>query len=361
MIQRKHGGNIYEAAKKLRKDPSEIIDFSASINPLAPPAGLERNLLQKMPLIKSYPDIQASEIISLLAESHNCSIHQIVVANGSTEIIYLLPYALGIRSAIIVSPSFSEYESALFLARCSVVLAQASESNGFQPTRDFISSYLEQMRVDAVILANPNSPAGVLLDEETLNWILFVSKSIGALVVVDEVFIDFCEDNSFKAMINHHKNLLIIRSLTKFYGLAGLRLGYALGSPIIISNLKKFQPPWSTNTLAQYAGIYCLKQSDFREKTLRFIENERQRLAEKIEKIDGFSVVPGKANFLLVKMSEKLPPASHLQEFLLNRGILIRDCSSFPGLGNHFFRVCVKKPDENDQLVTFLHRYVSLI
>ncbi|RLB01119.1 MAG: threonine-phosphate decarboxylase [Deltaproteobacteria bacterium] len=356
-----HGGNIYEAAKKTRKDPSEIIDFSASINPLAPPPGLEQNLLQKLPLAKSYPDISTSEIVNLLAETHNCSTHQIIVSNGSTEIIYLLPHALGIRSAIIVSPSFSEYENALSLARSSVVLAQAPEANGFQPDKDFLSFYLEQMRVDAVILSNPNSPAGVLLDPETLNRILFMSKSMGALVVLDEVFIDFYENNSFKNLINHHRNLLIIRSLTKFYGLAGFRLGYALAPPMIISALRKHQPPWSVNTLAQYAGIYCLKQNDFKEKTLKFIENERQRLTEKIEKMDGFSVLPSDTNFLLIKLSSELPPASHLQEFLLNRGLLIRDCSSFPGLGSHFFRICIRKPDENDQLVTYLHRYVSLI
>ncbi len=360
-MRRSHGGNIYEAARKLRKDPSEIIDFSASINPLAPPRGLEQNIMQKLPLTRNYPDINTTELVNLLAETHNCSIHQIMVANGSTEIIYLLPHALGIRSAVIISPSFSEYENALSLARSSVVLAQAPESNNFQPTRDFISTYLEQMRVDAVIVANPNSPAGALLDEETLNWILFVSQSIGALVVVDEVFIDFSENSSFKDRINGYKNLIIIRSMTKFYGLAGLRLGYAMAPPFIISNLRKYQPPWSVNTLAQYAGIYCLKQDDFRKKTLKFMDNERQRLAEKINKLDGFSVFPGHANFLLIKIAGELPPAAHLKEFLLNRGLLIRDCSSFPGLGSHFFRICVRKPDENDQLLNYLHRYLSSI
>ncbi len=360
-MKRTHGGNIYEVAKKLRKDPSEILDFSASINPMAPPPGLEQNLFQKFPLARNYPDINNTELISLLAETHNCSTHQVMVANGSTEIIYLLPHALGIRSALIVSPSFSEYENALMLARCSVVLAQASESNEFQPTKDFISYYLEQMRVDAVLLANPNSPAGALLDEETLNWILFLCKSTGSLVVLDEVFVDFCESRSFKTLINSHRNLLIIRSMTKFYGLAGLRLGYALGSPMLISKLKKHQPPWSINTLAQYAGIYCLKQDGFREKTIKFVERERRRFAEKIEKTDGFNVYPGNANFLLVKISDHLPPASTLHEFLLNRGILIRDCSTFPGLGSHFFRIAVRKPDENDELVTHLHKFVSLI
>ena len=360
-MRRSHGGNIYEAARKLRKDPSEITDFSASINPLAPPPGLEQNLLQKLPLTRSYPDINTTELVSLLAETHNCSTHQLMVANGSTEIIYLLPHALGIRSAVIISPSFSEYENAFTLAKSSIVLAQAPESNNFQPDREFISKYLEQMRVDAVILGHPNSPAGSLLDKETLDWILFACKSMGALVVVDEVFIDFSENYSFKNKINSHKNLVIIRSMTKFYGLAGLRLGYALAPPFIISGLKKYQPPWTVNTLAQFAGIYCLKQDDFKEKTLKFMENERQRLAEKISRIDGFSVFPSSTNFLLVKLSENLPPAEQLKEFLLKRGLLIRDCSSFPGLGRHFFRVCVRTPDENDRLVNYLHMYVSLI
>lgn len=360
-MKKKHGGNIYEAAKAAKKDPSEIIDFSASINPFAPPHGLEQNLCQRFSFIKSYPDINNTEIIQLLAETHNCSPYQIMVANGSTEIIYLLPTALRIRSALIISPAFSEYENALGLAKSSIVLAQASESSGFQPDRDLLSFYLDQMTVDAVFIANPNSPCGTLFDEKTMHWLLFFCRSTGALVVIDEVFIDFCESRSFKTLINSHQNILIIRSMTKFYGLAGMRLGYALGPPVLIDSLRKFQPPWSVNTLAQFAGIYCLKQHRFRDKTIRFTEHERARMLEKINKIPGFSAFSSNANFMLVKMEDSLPPASHLQDFLLNRGILIRDCESFSGLGGHFLRICIKNPEENDQLVTLLHRYISLI
>ncbi len=360
-MRRAHGGNIYEAAKQIGKKPEEIMDFSASINPFAPPPGLEQNLFQKFELTRSYPDIDASELISILAEEHNCSTHQIIVGNGSTELIHLIPRAFAIRSALVISPFFSEYEHALSLTKTSVVLVQGAERNAFQANKALISHYLNQLRIDAIFLANPNSPAGALLDGETLDWVLFASRSMGALVVVDEVFIDFCENKSFKYLIHSHRNLLIVRSLTKFYGLAGLRIGYVLASPMLISNLKRFQPPWSVNTMAQFAGVYCLKQNDFKDKSGRFIEKERQRVATRIEKISGFKVFRSNANFLLVKMEENLPPASHLQEFLLNRNILIRDCKSFRGLGTHFFRICLRKPDENDQLVTYLHRYVSLI
>ena len=184
-------------------------------------------------------------------------------------------------------------------------------------------------------------------------WVFENSTQSGrAFFLIDEVFVDFCEHASLKRFLDRSQNLAIIRSLTKFYGLPGLRIGYLIAPPQVAAKIRSHLPPWSVNTLAQAAGAYCFTQEEYRRKTLELVAKERQRLTLGLSAIPGLTVFPAKANYLLVRMERELQPASHLKRNIFERDrILIRDCGSFEGLDDYYFRVAVRLPAENDRLI----------
>ena len=178
--------------------------------------------------------------------------------------------------------------------------------------------------------------------------------------IVDEVFIDFCEEESQKRFLGDSEHLVIIRSMTKFYGLPGLRMGYLLTSEPLAARLRHFLPPWSINTYAQVAGPYCFEQREYREKTLEFIGRERARVEECLQSLEGCRVFPGRANYLLMRLGKHLPPAGKLrQDLLTSDRILVRDCQSFEGLDDHYVRFAIRLPEQNQRLLEALARWVK--
>jgi threonine-phosphate decarboxylase len=178
--------------------------------------------------------------------------------------------------------------------------------------------------------------------------------------IIDEVFVDFCEEESHKHFLVDSEGLLIIRSMTKFYGLPGLRIGYLMTSKALAARLRHFLPPWSVNTYAQVSVPYCLNQEEYREKTREFISHERGRLIKLLQSLEGCQVFPGKANYLLVRLGEHLPPAGKLrQDLLTSDRILIRDCHSFEGLDDHYVRLAIRLPEQNQRLFDAMVRWVK--
>ena len=308
-----HGGNVYELSALAGCSPDDILDFSASINPLGPPSGLTKIFSDCFHRIESYPDIHNRLLIKAISEFHDIDPDFIAVANGSTELIYWLPHALGINEALVALPTFSEYPKAFELRGTRLQKLFSTPQNFFQPKCDQIAAALHKGDFDAVLLTNPGSPSGSLLDEETVKWIINQDpNSKRPLFVIDEVFVDFCERNSLKRFFGKFKNIALIRSFTKFYGLPGLRIGYLLAPPPITALVRNHIPPWSVSTFAQAAGVYCLTRSEYRQKSLDLIESERQRLAGELRKIDGLEVFPANANYLLVRIDPGLKQASSL-------------------------------------------------
>jgi threonine-phosphate decarboxylase len=352
-----HGGNVYELAARAGCSPEDILDYSASINPLGPPPGLNALLASCFHRLQHYPDIRNQSLIGAVAQFHDIAPECVAVGNGSTELIYWLPQALGVRKALTVLPTFGEYAKAFELMGVELQRVFASPGKDFQPDLEQLEAAFSKCSPDAVLLTHPGSPAGSLLDRDVCEWIAEKAASGSTYFLMDEVFVDFCENKSLKRFLAECPNLAIIRSLTKFYGLPGLRIGYLLASPQIIQKVRRHIPPWSVNTLAQTAGAFCLKQDEYRLETLNVVEGERKRLIKELSNMPGLKVFPGEANYLLVHLGAGLPPASLLKQELFGREcILIRDCGSFEGMDDRYFRIAVRLHDQNDRLIEGLRK-----
>ncbi len=264
-----HGGNVYEIAAKLGCTPEDVLDYSASINPLGPPTGLNDLFNDIFQRLQHYPDIQNRVLLDSIGRHHALSRKQVVVGNGSTELIYWLPKVLGIRKALIVLPTFAEYQKAFDLQGVQLAKLVTSPESDFQPAVEQLEELFAKFSPEAILFTHPGSPAGTLLTPDVRAWL--VEKSRRVFCIIDEVFIDFCEEESLKGFLVGGENLVTIRSMTKFYGLPGLRLGYLLTSELLAGRLGRFLPPWSVNTYAQAAGPFCFAQKEYRKETLALI------------------------------------------------------------------------------------------
>ncbi|MGQ9695337.1 MAG: threonine-phosphate decarboxylase CobD [Thermodesulfobacteriota bacterium] len=354
-----HGGNIFEIARQYGKNPDKLIDFSASINPLGFSKRAEKKMKTNLSSIIHYPDNESFLIKKTLAEYHGLPEENFLVGAGSTEFIYGLPWVLKIRRALIVVPTFSEYENALESfggGKIEIHYLETMEEDGFEIDPGKLISALAR-GYDVLYLCNPNNPTGVLTEREELLKILKVTEAEKIWFVLDEAFIDFVEKESFKKEVLSSQRLIIMRSLTKFFALPGLRVGYLISSPQLIQEFKEKREPWRVNALAQIAAVESLQDKNYIQKTKELIEEEKERLIQELRAIPGFIPYPGKANFLLVQINPHLYlTARELQEMLIREGILIRDCRSFHHLGPFFFRIAIRSFRENNRLLKALQK-----
>ncbi|ACM18417.1 L-threonine-O-3-phosphate decarboxylase [Geotalea daltonii FRC-32] len=343
-----HGGNVFSVARSLGIKPEDIADFSASINPLGISTAVKEALISSFDRYTHYPDSDAVELSSGLAAFHGLDRNSVCVANGSTELIYLMPRFLKGRRALVIAPAFSEYARALDRAGWDVAYLELDAENGFSLSVPLLEEKLSG-GFDALFLCNPGNPTGKMLPLGTIKVVYRLCRASGTFLVLDEAFMDFCEAESAKHLLLDGGGV-VLRSMTKFFAIPGLRLGYAMGSPEIIPELVSLREPWSVNTPAQIAGLAAIADTDYRLRTLQTIAEERALLAAQLATLNGLTVYPSAANYLLVRLDEG-PTAAELRQRLLARGLLIRDCSNFQGLDTRFFRVAVRRRRENELLV----------
>jgi threonine-phosphate decarboxylase len=345
----KHGGDVYHLARTLGLDLSELLDFSANINPLGFPSGILGAIHQALPEIVHYPDRRCLELRRELAAYHGLSVDEILVGNGSTELIYLAARALKPKQALIVTPAFSEYEHALAAAQVPVTFQVTAEAQNFT-----LAEPLDPGAADLFFLAHPASPSGVLLPPELLLEVAGRLEAAGVYLLLDEAFIDFVEEASLKKCLARFPHLLILRSFTKFFAIPGMRLGYLLAAPELIRRLAADQEPWSVNTLAQAMGRACLRDHDYLAHSRTLVRKERQDLLEGLRSLPGLHPFPSTVNYLLVKITRPDWTAAGLQKAMLSHKIVIRDASNFRGLDDRFFRVAVRRREENRRLLEAL-------
>ncbi len=359
MAERAHGGNVEELARGSGIGPGSIIDFSASINPLGYPPGVRLRTMESFDCILHYPDIDSYDLTRALADYHGIAPEHILVGNGSTEFIYWLPLLLRLRRGLIVTPAFSEYEKALRLAGAEVTCFGTRREDGFRLDIPALAGRLAE-DIDILFLGNPANPSGVLADRTSLHHLISVAEKEGVTLVIDEAFIDFVEDESIVGRALESDTVIVLRSMTKFFGLPGLRVGYIVAHRSLIERIGKQKPPWTVNALAQRAATEALNDQAFIERSRTYVATERAFLHERLERIGGFSVTPGTANYLLVHINETVPlDAPGLRLRLLETGIAIRDCSNFRGLDGRFFRVAVKTRHDNLLLVDRLQETLA--
>ena len=369
-----HGGDIYSAARGFSRAPLDWCDFSASINPLGLPQSIKRALLNSLLHICHYPDPKGLALRQALAKGHKVDVEQILLGNGSSELIHVLPRALAVSHGLVIGPTFVEFERALTNAGASCRYVMAEPSQQFVPpaekimekiSRLFTSSGRKQSGLPPnggggkmVFLCNPNSPTGQTLSRAKVLGLLAAVMDCGGLLVVDETFVDFCERISVIRMAATEESLLVLRSFTKFFAIPGLRIGYVVGTENNIAKIHPLLPPWSVNTFAQVAAVAGLNDEPYRVKSLEFIEKERHRFMRLLRTISGIRVYPSQANFFLLELSSRLS-GRVIVEQLKQEGILVRLCENFQGLTAQHLRVAIRKPKENSRLVTLIRSIVK--
>lgn len=347
-----HGGNIFTVARALDVTPGQILDFSASINPLGMSPMVRSALICSLDELIHYPDTSHNELKEALAAYHGLSPSNFTMSNGSTELIYSLPAMLRGKKALVVSPSFSEYVRALHQQHWEAQHFVLSPEDNFFIDTEKLERALDGS-FDALFICNPGNPNGTLYPQRVIEKIFTLCLSAGTFLVIDEAFMDFCEEASVKKMIVTSNNAVVLRSMTKFFGIPGLRLGYAISNTAIAERLDSMGGPWSVNTLALASGAAALKDVQFNLDTLEFIQQERRTLFELLTQFSQLKLYPSDVNYLLVEIKGDMT-ARELKERLLPYGIMIRDCASFVGLSNRFFRIAVRTGDENKRLVECL-------
>ena len=288
-----------------------------------------------------------------MAEHHAISSAEVLLGNGSTQLIYLVCAALRPRNALIVAPAFSEYANALALSGSNTRQFTLAADDGFQfSMQRFMAAWDKDC--DIVLLARPNSVTGQLISRYEIEEIALAALARKCFILVDEAFIDFAEAESVKTMVQQNPFLIVLRSLTKYYAFPGLRLGYLLAETSTVAKLAAYQEPWCVNAPALRVALACLKDAGFASKTERWLKRERRFWLKNLTALGGFRPFPSQFNFLLVKIDRNGLDALQLQSFLARKKILVRACDSFAGLGADYFRVSMKRRKDNLRLLQAL-------
>ncbi len=349
-----HGADVLEASEKAGLKEEDLLDFSSSVNPLgASEKALEaaRGAFGRIP---SYPDSTSSALKKAIADHYSgLSSENVIVGNGSTELIYLFAEAFVQKGdlAVISAPSFGEYGSAVTKNGGRVKHVKLSKDFPVEPA-GFARALRQKAKI--VYLCNPNNPTSILTPRDVLVEIVEEALAKNVLVFLDEDFLEFVEGGEVHSLIGkveEFPNLFVLRSFTKIYGLTGLRVGYGIASKEIINVLCRAKIPWNVNCLAQAAAVAALKDEEHIKKTLKLVEKEKAFLLHGLQEFGVFKVYPPDANFIFMDIRKSGFSAPKFKEMLLKRGVLIRDCSSFAGLDEFFARVAVKTRPENEKLL----------
>ncbi len=343
-----HGGNIQRMAARLGCNPSEILDFSANINPLGPPEYIWNVLARNLPAIIHYPDPEADELVRVLAESYRLQRDQVVPGNGTSELLFATLRGVAVRRAVIPVPAYIDYQQACEQAGVPVHFFPLRPEDDFQLNLEQLS--LDLQAGDLVIIGQPNNPTGTLADRQQL--LDLAGQFPEVVFLVDEAFAGFVAD--YTSLAGSRDNIIVLCSLTKLFAVPGLRLGFLAASPLICCKIRRQLSPWSVNVLAQAAGVAMVRDCHFVQKSCELVSRNRQILSRQLGRIPSIKVVPSTANFLLLHLKADLS-ATRLADTLLQQArIAVRVCDNYEGLDDHYFRVAVRDQQENEQLAAAL-------
>jgi len=337
-----HGGLDHGELARLGLLPDDLLDFSVNRNPFGPPPSVWE-VWQGL-RIERYPDRECLALRPALAEHHGCSSGQVWVGNGTAELIWLLALAY-LRPGdpmLIISPTFGEYAAAGKLMGAQVETFLARREDDFRPDPDSLAVRIETLRPRLTFLCNPNNPTGVYLERAAVETLLAANPA--GLLVLDEAYVPFVAGAWNSTPLLGTGRLVVLRSMTKDYALAGLRLGYLLAAAEVVESVRRVQPPWSVNAVAQAAGLAALQEEAYLQDTLAQTAAAKVELARELTVL-GLRVWPSATHFFLVEVGD----AAATRAGLLQRGMLVRDCTSF-GLPT-FVRVAARRTEQNRQLV----------
>jgi threonine-phosphate decarboxylase len=343
----KHGG--YQGKNK------SMLDFSVNINPMGIPDGIREKLIAGIDELVKYPEITGTSVIKKIAADVGVSRENIVLGNGAIELIYLFARSMGPKKALIIQPTFNEYERALQLYGWEIVHHVLQPENDFLIVPETLTEMIKNTGSQVVFLCNPNNPTGQVYTREFIEELIKKTPS-ETIWFLDESFMDFSrEEGSLKQVKAGRSNLFILKSLTKFYALPGLRIGYGLGAPEIIAKMERFKEPWTINALGLIAAAGVYDETEYAKKTRAYIAKERQRVFEELSGITSIRVIKSDTDFHLCQLL-----AGRVEELLADleeQGMSLRTCEDFKGLDESYFRIAIKKENENTRLLTFLKNW----
>ena len=363
-----HGGNIFQFAHEQRIEPYEVVDFSANINPLGPSQrGLDA-LNAQLRYISHYPDATNDDVLNAIADTYGMDKHQITVGNGAAELLYAICRLPGYTGAFVPAPGFSEYKEALEASKIPVrdIFYRPREDDNGKPYFEVPYLALETFAAELkgqdgriiVFLGNPNNPDCTLLDKDHIRTVASMLKDANSLLVIDESFIDFVgndplQDNehSMRSLVNEFDNIIVVHSFTKFYAVPGLRIGAAFANETLITQLQQYIPSWSVNTLAQAYTKAALNDVDYIKRTKQELNDEKAFMYNALDAIEGITVYPPSANFILFQVNQEGITANYINEELKKYNMIVRNCDSYVGLTNHWVRIAIKDHDTNIKLV----------
>lgn len=353
-----HGGDLLTASQAFGREADAFIDFSSNMNPLGPPAAVRTVLLEYAERIAAYPDPASRELRAKLAARHRIGEDSILVGNGAAELIDLAVRAFRPQTVRLPAPSFAEYAEAAAKAGARIVPIPLRPDANFTLDGEALAAVGGGSGAGFYMIGTPNNPTGRLADPALL---LRLAEQ-GAIVVADEAFLDFVPDEERYSLIREaarRPNLFVIRSMTKFYAIPGIRLGYIVGSPRQLDGLRRLQVPWSVNSLAQRIGEAVLDDDGYAAQTKQWLMEERPWLADGLLRL-GLGVYPSDANYVLVRLPVAGGlTAAGLQRDMGFRGILIRDASLFDGLDARYCRFAIKLREQNDKLLAVLRECLA--
>jgi threonine-phosphate decarboxylase len=353
-IDREHGGAADHGA----------IDFSASINPLGPPPAAIAEYHRAVESLTRYPDPFPVALAGEISRWIGVRDEQVLVGNGSTQLIHLLARAMNWRRPVVVTPTFSEIANALILNARSAKMAgdsaplaiELSPDCGFELRIEDVARELEN-GADAIFIGLPNSPTGSMLSHAAAATIVFECARFNAHCVFDEAFIDFADDaRSMVHLIDRAPNVVVLRSLTKIFAIPGLRLGFTVSEARTNTRLREMIEPWSVNAVAERVGLACLDGAvEFIAQTRDLIAGEREYVMRGLGQNPNLRVFPSAANFLMIAARES--GAEKFGAFMLRKGIAVRDLRSLPGAGPGLYRVGIRNHDDNRRLVAAARKF----
>lgn len=350
-MRESHGGNIYDYNKI-------VYDFSSNVNPLGMPQKAIEAIKNHVEAASAYPDMRGRELKKQIAVHEDVATSHIILGNGAAELIYGICNAIRPERCLVLAPAFSEYEAAVRVFGCKLSRMNLKESLDFHMTRNEMSDLFSWIRKTSgkrvLFFCNPNNPTGVLMEKQQLLRIADVCEQEGVYLCVDECFLPFLEEESLytlKSQVHAYPHLIVLRAFTKFYGMAGLRLGYALSSnQELLKRFMEVLPPWNTSSLAQAAGIEAMKDVEYEKQTRMLIKKEQGYLLSEMEKGLVDKVYMPSANFIFFKGEPGL------LKTMLHYGILIRDCSDYANLEEGYYRVAVKGHNDNMVFIAALKK-----
>lgn len=341
-----HGGDVYS-------HPG-VLDFSANLNPFGTPIGVVKGLQEKCYGLWAYPDVACRALKEAIAQKHHISKTHIICSNGAADLFYTLVQARRPQKVLLVEPSFSEYRKACEVIGTEIVTYLLRKEEQFDLGEGYYQVLEED--IEMAFLCTPNNPTGKCIEGQLLKNIIQICKEKKIFLVIDESFLEFTSQNAEESMISlmdENPHLFIVRSFTKLYAIAGVRLGYGVCSDeVFLEKMEKIRQPWSISSIAQEAGVLCLKEEAYAKACVSQLIEERHFLEKALNRL-GIAYIQSEANFILFQGPE------NLKEDLLKQGILIRDCSYYGGLRKGYFRIAVRTREENQELIHCLEKIIQ--